>query len=533
MLVIGGLYAWGRRESLSHWWQGQRDAGHDDSAYGGSDEDEDFAAELKRLRNLMDADAPSTSRHDDLSVDPQRDGDPMIEVQISAPRSVPNPDTGSVPEVNASSRDVLFEGYESVSAPHPSSGPGAEKTSVEYADSDDMIDIEATPRRPSVTRSSPVNAPASRAERAADPLTGSADGNTKTLAQEPKPEPKPKLGMDASPALNSTSEVKADRVADPVADLSDGPGSEFVSAPRVVGKNPEAGKRKPLPTKEPHFKPVEAPARRMPVQESLDLPEPEAVVMQTEEPGFAAKTVKPAKPTPQTAQSAPRRKLDQIIDDDPGLTGPAPGSREDRAGMEAQDPEGATPGLTDLGVKVAGNVSETVTGWGESVMSFCRKHAPKKREETVVDTPEEILVVNVLARNGGSFNGALLRQALEATGLTQGRSGLYEVLPKNRATTTAVLCVANMIEPGVLTDDVLTEDMHTPGLTLFLKLPGPVEGVDALEQLLVTAQHLARELDGEMRDQHRNVLTKQNMALMYEQVVEHARRMRLALSRRR
>ena len=66
------------------------------------------------------------------------------------------------------------------------------------------------------------------------------------------------------------------------------------------------------------------------------------------------------------------------------------------------------------------------------------------------------------------------------------------------------------------------QDLHTPGLSLFLRLPGPGEPGAALEALLDCAHGLAAHLDGEVQDETRSAMTAQTEAHLRERVGEWA-----------
>ena len=73
--------------------------------------------------------------------------------------------------------------------------------------------------------------------------------------------------------------------------------------------------------------------------------------------------------------------------------------------------------------------------------------------------------------------------------------------------------------PGTFSPDDM-EFFLTPGVTLFLQLPGPVDGVEAFDDFVHTAERLAVELGGELRDEKRCVLTHQALMQVRESIVK-------------
>jgi len=69
-----------------------------------------------------------------------------------------------------------------------------------------------------------------------------------------------------------------------------------------------------------------------------------------------------------------------------------------------------------------------------------------------------------------------------------------------------VFSVASLLKPGHL-DPALADDFSTPGLTLFMVLPGPQKPAEAIRDMLTTAERLARALNAEVYDAKRKPLS--------------------------
>lgn len=157
--------------------------------------------------------------------------------------------------------------------------------------------------------------------------------------------------------------------------------------------------------------------------------------------------------------------------------------------------------------------------------------APRKQTEQSGDAAKQaadgqlILALHVAARDTQGIAGALVLEALAATGLKYGRYRIFHRLLKGDAEQ-SVFNVANMLEPGALVPEELP-DRTLPGLTLFLVLPGPQDGVAAYADMLATARHLAQQLDGEVQDETRSTLTRQTARHIRERIIEFQRRTQL------
>jgi cell division protein ZipA len=127
--------------------------------------------------------------------------------------------------------------------------------------------------------------------------------------------------------------------------------------------------------------------------------------------------------------------------------------------------------------------------------------------------PELIIVLTVIARGKGMFRGKDIVQILEDKGLQYGEMDIFHAYsPGGRP----IFSVANIVEPGSFNLEVI-DRFSTPGLALFLRLPGPAGGFAAFDAMLEIARLLAGKLSGDIRDERRNVLTTQAI----QQIREH------------
>src|SRR5699024_12702486 len=94
----------------------------------------------------------------------------------------------------------------------------------------------------------------------------------------------------------------------------------------------------------------------------------------------------------------------------------------------------------------------------------------------------------------------------------------------------SVYGVANMRKHGEL-DPGDQYHLSTPGLTLFLVLPGAIEGVRAMRDMMETANGIAQRLGGQVLDDKRSLLKAQTAQYMLDQIAEIDRRARLQNAR--
>lgn len=124
--------------------------------------------------------------------------------------------------------------------------------------------------------------------------------------------------------------------------------------------------------------------------------------------------------------------------------------------------------------------------------------------------PTEVLVVNVMSREGELFHGPELLQVMITAGLKHGDMNIFHKHVDGHAENPAVFSVANILNPGTFDLDAI-EEFTTRGVSLFLAMPSVISNRDAFEDMLRTAQQIRAALDGELRDDHRSVMTAQTI----------------------
>src|SRR5690606_27006555 len=122
-----------------------------------------------------------------------------------------------------------------------------------------------------------------------------------------------------------------------------------------------------------------------------------------------------------------------------------------------------------------------------------------------------IVTVFVAARPDAEFTGADVVVAAEKAGLVFGDMGIFHRLVAGRPDQGPLFSMASMVKPGSF-DMASLDTLRTPGLGLFMTLPGPASALDAWDTLLPTAQRLAELLDGVVLDEERNALGRQRIA---------------------
>ena len=146
----------------------------------------------------------------------------------------------------------------------------------------------------------------------------------------------------------------------------------------------------------------------------------------------------------------------------------------------------------------------------ESQKEGSNSRPSKVRQQSSVARPAEVLVCNVMAREGSELHGDDLLEALITNGLKFGEMNIFHKRFRGKTNGPVIFSVANILNPGTFDLNDMT-DFRTSGVSLFLALPSPTNNLEAFEHMLDVAIHLKKSLDGELKDDHRNVMTSQTI----------------------
>jgi cell division protein ZipA len=136
----------------------------------------------------------------------------------------------------------------------------------------------------------------------------------------------------------------------------------------------------------------------------------------------------------------------------------------------------------------------------------------------------EVFMVNVVARNSEGFNGEDILHILLACDLRFGDMNFFHRHEFEAGRGAIQFSVANMMQPGVFDIDNMG-DFRTPGLLFFVTLPGPEDMMKAFDYMIETAQAVARNLEGDVLDETRSVITRQTLEHSRQKIRDLERRL--------
>lgn len=135
-------------------------------------------------------------------------------------------------------------------------------------------------------------------------------------------------------------------------------------------------------------------------------------------------------------------------------------------------------------------------------------------EPTPEPGPQEVIIINVMAKPGTYFYGDELLPVLQHYGLRLGNMNIFHRHTEPNGNGAVMFSMANMVKPGTFTLNSI-EDFATPGISFFVQFPNRHGNMKAFELMLATANAIKEAMDGDLKDERRSVLTRQT--------VEHCR----------
>ena len=128
------------------------------------------------------------------------------------------------------------------------------------------------------------------------------------------------------------------------------------------------------------------------------------------------------------------------------------------------------------------------------------------KEPAPQQAAEEVLVISVISRDPAGFKGPALLQNILESGLRFGEMDIFHRHESMAGNGEVLFSMANAVKPGVFDlDDI--DLFSTPAVSFFLGLPGPRHPKQAFDVMVAAARKLSQELNGELKDDQRSVLT--------------------------
>lgn len=156
--------------------------------------------------------------------------------------------------------------------------------------------------------------------------------------------------------------------------------------------------------------------------------------------------------------------------------------------------------------------------------SLTRESHGRDSRDTRNVSIDDVIVINVMAKPKDDISGNDLLRALLSVGLRYGDMNIFHRHEQLTGKGAVLFSAVNVVEPGTF-DLNRMEDFKTPGICMFLRLPGPKRSLHAFEQLVESARKIANMLGAELKDENHSVLTHQTIEHYRQRVLDFERKM--------
>lgn len=260
-------------------------------------------------------------------------------------------------------------------------------------------------------------------------------------------------------------------------------------------------------------------------------------------PGGGARVIPRSKTVPsyEKEQSEQTRETSSRLGDEESDEGPVPvlmdSVGEVAAGDAADSDESAQSAAASLGElaldpgaplsEPSGDLPEQPSATppdvsGEKAEANVRRPSGKKSVENSKQ-PEEIIVLHVVASGDKVIAGNALLQILLACDVRYGRMNIFHRYEEPGGAGAEQFSVVNMVAPGTFDLEDM-DNFSTPGVSFFMKLPGPKDAIKAFDCMVETAQVLVKNLGCELQDEARSVCTPQTLQHLRQRIRDFERR---------
>ncbi len=185
-------------------------------------------------------------------------------------------------------------------------------------------------------------------------------------------------------------------------------------------------------------------------------------------------------------------------------------SRRDRVGSKSEPATNAefAPALDD-----DSSEPDVPTG-NEGAIEIDSAYTPEQKPPS----RQKIVTLRVVARSNDTFRGDELILSLRGIGMRSGKFGIYHRYDGNDESKT-IFSAASLIEPGSFDLENIKEQ-EIPGISIFLVLPGPVEGAEAFDLMMQAARALAQTMNADLLDESGSTLSIQRERYMREEIIQ-------------
>lgn len=169
---------------------------------------------------------------------------------------------------------------------------------------------------------------------------------------------------------------------------------------------------------------------------------------------------------------------------------------------------------------------ERVEAWEQQADQDSSHLAEVNNQVPIADPVEPVLprewlvVFNLMAPVDKPLRGDAIYQAVQQAGFEYGDMGIFHCFVTIGGEKKTLFSLANILEPGFFNLATINA-LSTRGVTLFMRLPGPLNHLAAFDEMVIRARKLARYLQVDLYDDRHQPLTPARLQEMKQQVLKH------------
>ncbi|HUF20952.1 MAG TPA: cell division protein ZipA [Burkholderiales bacterium] len=139
---------------------------------------------------------------------------------------------------------------------------------------------------------------------------------------------------------------------------------------------------------------------------------------------------------------------------------------------------------------------------------------------------QKIVTMRLVAKKHGAFAGDDLVLNLRGVGMRHGKFGIFHRYHGDDERK-VIFSAASLIEPGSF-DLENIKNQKIPGISLFMVLPGPLDGCKAFDLMMEAGRSVAKALHAELLDESGSTLSIQRERYLREEIIQYQHGIKVA-----
>ena len=197
-----------------------------------------------------------------------------------------------------------------------------------------------------------------------------------------------------------------------------------------------------------------------------------------------------------------------------------------QAAARAPRLERVEPSLDGSGTTADGELLEEQYADPEAA-DYAPEDEPEAEPVEPAPSPQQkIVTMRLVAKKHGAFAGDDLILNLRSVGMRHGKFGIFHRFHEGDDRQ-VVFSAASLVEPGSF-DLENVKNQKIPGISLFMVLPGPLDGCQAFDQMMEAGRTLTKALHGELLDESGSTLSIQRERYLREEIIQYQHGIKVA-----